>query len=126
MAHGGCQAGTVVGDGRGLPTSCMAVGPMTGNPELWARVLSRNIDVDARVRLDKGEVPGVDTRATPWGPTADADQHDADRHVNDKKVAVAEWHRISATPRTSYSSTTTARCNGLEEDDSWITHDPLA
>ena len=72
----------------------MAVGPITGDPALWARRLARNIDVDAfRIRLDKGEVPGVDTMATPWGPTAATLISTTPAgDVNEKKVAVAEWH----------------------------------
>ena len=74
----------------------MAVGPITGDPELWARVLARNIDVDAfRIRLDKGQVPGIDTRATPWGPTAETlISTTPTGDVNEKKVAVAEWHEV--------------------------------
>ena len=72
----------------------MAVGPLTGDPALWARRLARNIDVDAfRIRLDKGEVPGVDTMATPWGPTAATlISTTPTGDVNEKKAAVAEWH----------------------------------
>ena len=72
----------------------MAVGPLIGDPALWARVLARNIDVDAfRIRLDAGQVPGVDTRATPWGPTAETlISTTPTGDVNEKKVAVAEWH----------------------------------
>ena len=75
----------------------MAVGPMTGDPSLWARRLARNIDVDAfRIRLDKGQVPGVDTRATPWGPTAETlISTTPTGDVNVKKVAITEWHEAN-------------------------------
>ena len=72
----------------------MAVGPITGDPALWARRMARNIDVEAfRLRLDKGEIPGVDTRANPWGPTAETlIRTTPTGDVNEKKVAIAEWH----------------------------------
>ena len=75
----------------------MAVGPITGDPALWARRLARNIDVNAfRIRLDKGQVPGVDTRANPWGPTAETlISTTPTGDVNEKKVAIAEWHEAN-------------------------------
>ena len=75
----------------------MAIGPITGDPALWARRMARNIDVDAfRLRLDKGEIPGVDTRATPWGPTAETlISTTPTGDVNEKKAAVAEWHETN-------------------------------
>ena len=76
----------------------MAIGPLTGDPALWSRVLSRNIDVNAfRARLDKGQIPGVDTRATPdWGPTAETLISTTPvGDVNEKKVAIAAWHEAN-------------------------------
>ena len=72
----------------------MAVGPITGDPALWARRMARNIDVEAfRLRLAKGEIPGVDTRATPWGPTAETlISTTPTGDVNEKNVAIVEWH----------------------------------
>ena len=72
----------------------MAVGPITGDPALWARRMARNIDVEAfRLRLAKGEIPGVDTRATPWGPTAETlIRTTPTGDVNEKNVAITEWH----------------------------------
>ena len=72
----------------------MAVGPITGDPGLWARRMARNIDVEAfRLRLAKGEIPGVDTRAMPWGPTAETlISTTPTGDVNEKNVAIVEWH----------------------------------
>ena len=72
----------------------MAVGPITGDPGLWARRMARNIDVEAfRLRLAKGEIPGVDTRAMPWGPTAETlIRTTPTGDVNEKNVAIVEWH----------------------------------
>ena len=72
----------------------MAVGPITGDPAMWGRRLARNINLDTfRTRLDKGHVPGVDTRATPWGPTAETLlQTIPTGNVNETKAAIAEWH----------------------------------
>ena len=72
----------------------MAVGPITGDPALWARRMARNIDVEAfRLRLALGEIPGVDTRATPWGPTAETlIRTTPTGDVNEKNVAITEWH----------------------------------
>ena len=111
----------------------MAVGPLTGDPELWARVLSRNIDVDAfRIRLDKGQVPGVDTRATPWGPTAETlISTTPTGDVNEKKVAITEWHETNQRNTEDivlkYHDSEMQR--PFEEDDSYNQdhdHDPLA
>ena len=75
----------------------MAVGPITGDPALWARRMARNIDVEAfRLRLAKGEIPGVDTRATPWGPTAETlIRTTPTGDVNEKNVAIVEWHEAN-------------------------------
>ena len=75
----------------------MAVGPITGDPGLWARRMARNIDVEAfRLRLAKGEIPGVDTRAMPWGPTAETlISTTPTGDVNEKKVAITEWHEAN-------------------------------
>ena len=74
-----------------------AVGPITGLPELWSRRLARNITLEAfRLRLDAGQVPGVDTRAMPWGATAETlISTTPTGDVNEKKVAVAEWHETN-------------------------------
>ena len=75
----------------------MAVGPITGDPALWARRMARNIDVEAfRLRLAKGEIPGVDTLATPWGPTAQTlISTTPTGDVNEKNVAIVEWHEAN-------------------------------
>ena len=75
----------------------MAVGPITGDPGLWARRMARNIDVEAfRLRLAKGEIPGVDTRAMPWGPTAETlISTTPTGDVNEKNVAIVEWHEAN-------------------------------
>ena len=75
----------------------MAVGPITGDPALWARRMARNIDVEAfRLRLAKGEIPGVDTRAMPWGPTAETlISTTPTGDVNEKNVAIVEWHEAN-------------------------------
>ena len=72
----------------------MAVGPITGDPALWARRMARNIDVEAfRLRLALGEIPGVDTLATPWGPTAQTlISTTPTGDVNEKNAAITEWH----------------------------------
>ena len=73
----------------------MAVGPITGDPAMWGRRLARNINLETfRTRLDKGHVPGVDTRAVPkWGPTAETLLSTTPTgNVNEKKAAIAEWH----------------------------------
>ena len=72
----------------------MAVGPITGDPGLWARRMARNIDVEAfRLRLALGEIPGVDTRATPWGPTAETlISTTPTGDVNEKNAAITAWH----------------------------------
>ena len=73
----------------------MAVGPITGDPAMWGRRLARNINLDTfRTRLDKGHVPGVDTRAVPkWGPTAETLLSTIPTGtINETKAAIAEWH----------------------------------
>ena len=73
----------------------MAVGPITGDPAMWGRRLARNINLETfRNRLDKGHIPGVDTRATPqWGPTAETLLSTTPKgNVNETKAAIAEWH----------------------------------
>ena len=57
----------------------------------------------------KGRFPGVDTRATPWGPTAETlISTTPTGDVNEKNVAVAEWHEAHQRQHrgTSFSSTT--------------------
>ena len=73
----------------------MAVGPITGDPAMWGRRLARNINLDTfRTRLDKGHVPGVDTRAVPkWGPTAETLLSTIPTGtINETKTAIAAWH----------------------------------
>ena len=75
----------------------MAVGPITGDPALWARRMARNIDVEAfRLRLALGEIPGIDTLATPWGPTAQTlISTTPTGDVNEKNAAITEWHEAN-------------------------------
>ena len=73
----------------------MATGPITGDPAMWSRALARNIDIEAfRLRLVKGEIPGVNTLTTPWSPTVHTliKSPVPTGNVNEKSAAIAEWH----------------------------------
>ena len=67
----------------------------TGDPYVWARILARNVDLDAfRLRLDQGEVPALDMVTKPWQPGASvsAITFPPNTDVNAKKELVARWH----------------------------------
>ena len=70
-------------------------GICTGDPFLWARVLARNIDLDAfRLRLDQGQVPAINMTTKPWQPgdTVAAITYPKNTDVNAKKELAARWH----------------------------------
>ena len=67
----------------------------TGDPYVWARILARNVDLDAfRLRLDQGQVPALDMATKPWQPgtTVAALTFPPNTDVNAKKELVARWH----------------------------------
>ena len=70
-------------------------GVCAGDPYVWARVLARNIDLNAfRVRLDQGQIPAVDMTTKPWQPgtTIASLTFPPNTDVNAKKELVARWH----------------------------------
>ena len=70
-------------------------GVCAGDPFLWARVLARNIDLDAfRLRLDQGQVPAINMTTKPWQPgdTVAAITYPENTDVNAKKELAARWH----------------------------------
>ena len=70
-------------------------GICTGDAYVWARVLARNIDLDAfRLRLDKGQIPSVNMATKPFQPGTSvlATTFPANTDVNAKKELVARWH----------------------------------
>ena len=70
-------------------------GVCAGDPYVWARVLARNIDLNAfRVRLDQGQIPAVDMTTKPWQPgtTVASLTFPPNTDVNAKKELVARWH----------------------------------
>ena len=79
-----------------IETAAKAVcGLCTGDNYVWARVLARNIDLNAfRLRLDQGEVPALDMTTKPWqpGPTVASITFPPNTDVNAKKELVARWH----------------------------------
>ena len=73
----------------------IATGPITGDPAMWSRALARNIDIEAfRLRLVKGEIPGVNMSTTPWSPTAHTliKSPITKGNINEKSAAIAKWH----------------------------------
>ena len=81
---------------RPIKAAAKAVcGLCAGDPYVWARILARNIDLDAfRLRLDKGQIPSVNMATKPWQPgtTVAATTFPANTDVNAKKELVARWH----------------------------------
>ena len=79
-----------------IETAAEAVcGMCAGDPYVWARVLARNIDLDAfRLRLDKGQIPALDLTTKPWQPgtTVTSATFPPGTDVNRKKELVARWH----------------------------------
>ena len=75
-----------------------AVGPITGDPELWSRRLARNIDRRGLPDSPRQRVRFLAwTRGRlPWGATAETlISTTPTGDVNEKKVAVAEWHETN-------------------------------
>ena len=67
----------------------------TGDPYVWARILARNVDLNAfRLRLDQGQVPALDMATKPWQPgaTVSSITYPPNTDVNAKKEHAARWH----------------------------------